>query len=104
MDDEPVNLDEHRGMAAQRATEIRRDNREVQVHQAALRNRQRELEERLLAAPATTRAEAAASARYLIELFAGTSEAQDPRRKKLIARALRDLTQFIGETRDCPQD
>ena len=95
MNDGPVKLDQHRGMAAQRATEIRRDNHEVQVDQAALRDRQRELEERLLAAPATTRAEAAASARYLIELFAGTPEAQDPRRKKLIARALRDLTRFV---------
>jgi len=95
VNDGPVKLDQHRGMAAQRATEIRRDNHEVQVDQAALRDRQRELEERLLAAPATTRAEAAASARYLIELFAGTPEAQDPRRKKLIARALRDLTRFV---------
>ena len=60
--DDPVNLDEHRGMAAQRDTEIRRDIREVQVDQAALRDRQEELEDRLLAAPAATRADAAASA------------------------------------------
>ena len=95
MNDDPVNLDEHRGMAAQRDTEIRRDLREVQVDQAALRDRQEELENRLLAAPAATRAEAAASARYLIELFAATSEAQDPRRQKLIARALDDLVRFV---------
>ena len=95
MNDDPVNLDEHRGMAAQRDTEIRRDLRDVQVDQAALRDRQEELEDRLLAAPAATRAEAAASARYLIELFAATSEAQDPRRQKLIARALDDLVRFV---------
>lgn len=94
MNNDPVNLDEHRGMAAQRDTEIRRDNREVQVDQAALRDRQEELEDRLLAAPAATRAEVAASARYLIQLFAATPEAQDPRRQKLIARALDDLTRF----------
>src|SRR3954449_3177271 len=79
-------------MAAQRDTEIRRDIREVQVDQAALRDRQEELEDRLLAAPAATRAEAAASARYLIQLFAATPQAQDPRRQKLIARALGKLT------------
>src|SRR3954464_10295639 len=72
VNDDPVNLDEHRGMAAQRDTEIRRDIREVQVDQAALRDRQEELEDRLLAAPAATRAEAAANARYLIQLFAAT--------------------------------
>ena len=95
MNEDPVNLDEHRGMAAQRDTEIRRDLREVQVDQAALRDRQEELEDRLLAAPAATRAEAATSARYLIQLFAATPEAQDPRRQKLIARALDDLVRFV---------
>ena len=33
MNDVPVNLDEHRGMAAQRDTKIRRDIGEVQVDQ-----------------------------------------------------------------------
>ena len=56
-------------MAAQRDTEIRRDLREVQADQAALRDRQEELENFLLAAPAATRAEAAASVRYLIEFL-----------------------------------
>lgn len=67
---------------------------DVQADQAGLRERQEELEDRLLAAPAATRAEAAASARYLIQLFAATPEAQDPRRQKLIARALDDLARF----------
>jgi hypothetical protein len=72
-----VNLDEHRGMAAQKDTEIRRDLREVRVDQAALRTL-------LLAAPAATWLEAAAKARHLIELFAATltPDAQDPRRRK----------------------
>ncbi len=81
-------------MAAQRDTEIRRDLHDVRVDQAALRGRQKELEDHLLAVPATTRAEAAASARYLIELFAATPEAQDPRRQTLIPRALDDLARF----------
>jgi hypothetical protein len=91
---EPVNLDGRRGLAAQRDTEIRRDLHDVQVDQAALRDRQEELENFLDAAPAATRAEAAACARYLLQLFAATPEAQDPRRQRLIARALDDLARF----------
>jgi len=94
MTDEPVNLDERRGMAAQRDTEIRRVLYDVQLDQAALRDRQEELESFLDAAPATTRAEAAACARYLLRLFAVTPEAQNPRRQRLIARALDDLVRF----------
>jgi hypothetical protein len=59
--DDPVDLDEHRGMAAQKATEIRRQSlREFQADQAALLRRQEELEKLLLAAPAETWPEAAA--------------------------------------------
>jgi hypothetical protein len=94
MTDEPVNLDGRRGIAAQRDTEIRRDLHDVQVDQAALRDRQEELENFLDAAPAATRAEAAACARYLLQLFAATPEAQDPRRQRLIARALDDLARL----------
>jgi uncharacterized protein YlxW (UPF0749 family) len=94
MTDEPVNLDGRRGIAAQRDTEIRRDLHDVQADQAALRDRQEELENFLDAAPAATRAEAAACARYLLQLFAATPEAQDPRRQRLIARALDDLARF----------
>lgn len=94
MTDEPVNLDGRRGMAAQRDTEIRRTLQDVQVDQAALRGRQEELENFLDAAPAATRAEGAACARYLLQLFAATPEAQDPRRQRLIARALEDLARF----------
>ena len=94
MTDEPVNLDGRRGMVAQRDTDIRRNLHEIQVDQAALRDRQEELENFLDAVPASTRTEAAACARYLLQLFAATPEAQDPRRQRLIARALDDLTRF----------
>jgi hypothetical protein len=94
MTKEPVDLDEHRGMAAQKSTEIRRHLHEVQADQAALRLRQEELENFLLAAPAATWAEAAAKARYLLQLFAATAEAQDPRRQQLIATALGELARF----------
>lgn len=91
MTDSPVELDEHRGMAAQKETEIRRLHHEVQADQTALRARQDELESFLVAADATTWPEAAAKARYLIELYAATPDAQDPRRQKLIAGVLADL-------------
>ena len=73
---------------------MRRDLHDVQADQAALRGRQEQLENFLLAASAGTRAEAAASVRYLIELFAASPEARDPRRQKLIARALDDLNRL----------
>lgn len=94
MTNEPIELDEHRGMNAQKATEIRRRLHEVQVDQAALQERQGELEKFLLAAPATTWAEAAEKARYLLQLFAGTAEARDARRQKLIANVLDELTRL----------
>jgi hypothetical protein len=94
MTENPVDLDEHRGMAAQKSTEIRRRLHEVQADQAALRQRQEEFESFLLAVPATTWQEAAAKARYLIQLFAATAEAQDPRRQQLIATALEELARL----------
>jgi hypothetical protein len=94
MTDRPVDLDEHRGMAAQKSTEIRRRLHEVQADQAALRCRQEEFERYAVAAPSATWAEAAAKARYLIQLFASTPDAQDPRRQELIATVLEDLTRL----------
>jgi hypothetical protein len=94
----PILLDEHRGMAAQQATEIRRRLAEVEADQTALRDRRTELEKFLLAAPASTWPEAAAKARYLIGLLAQTSIARrDPRRQKLIAGVLDDFARLSGE-------
>lgn len=101
MADNPVELDEHRGMAAQKATEIRRQSlHDFQADQEALRRRQEELETLLMAAPAENWPEAAAKAQYLIRLFAGTPEAQDPRRKALIEHALDDLTRLCDRDKE----
>ena len=97
MTNEPVELDEHRGMNAQKDTEIRRRLQEVRLDQAALRERQAELEKFLIAAPSPTWAEAAAKARYLIEIFAGTADAQDARRQRLIAIVLDDMTRLSND-------
>lgn len=97
MTGKPVDLDLHRGMASLKATEIRRERLyEFQTEQAALKRRQDELERLLLAAPAESWLEAAAKAQYLIQLFAATLEAQDPRRKKLIQHTLDDLSRLSG--------
>ncbi len=97
MTDEPIDLDKHRGMAALIATDVRRQRlHEFQLEQAALRRRQEELEKLLLAVPAKTWPEAAVKAQYLIQLFAATPEAQDPRYKRLIAHALEDLDRLSG--------
>jgi hypothetical protein len=96
MQHNPIVLDEHRGMAAQQATEIRRRLAEVEADQAALRSRRTELENLLLAAPASSWLDAAEKARYLIGLFAQTSIARDPRRQKLIAAVLDDFVRLSG--------
>jgi hypothetical protein len=95
MTDHPINLDRHRGMAAQKLTEIRRLLAEVEANEQALRDRQQELETQLLAAPATSWPEAADKARYLLKLFAVTLTAQDPRRQKLIASVLDDFERLV---------
>jgi hypothetical protein len=94
---DPAVLDEHRGMAAQKATEIRRHLAEVEAQQAALQQRQTELEKFLLAAPSVTWEEVAEKARYLINLFADTPAGRDPRRRKIIAGVLEDFERLAAE-------
>jgi hypothetical protein len=91
MTDRTIELDEHRGMAAQKATELRRLMSDVEANEKLLRQRQAELEEQLLATSALTWEEAADKARYLLVLFASSPCAQDPRRQLLIARVLEDF-------------
>lgn len=91
MTDRIIDLDRHRGMAAQKATEIRRLLAEVESDERALRSRQEALEAQLGAAPAATWTAAAMKARYLLNLYASTPAAQDPRRQTLIGNVLDDL-------------
>ena len=97
MADHPTSLDEHRGMAAQVATELRRRRAEVEADQAALRQRRDDLEKLLVAAPSTSWAEAAEKVRYLLSLFAETPAAADPRRQKLIERLLSDFERLLTQ-------
>jgi hypothetical protein len=98
MTDKTIDLDQRRGMAAQKATGIRRMLAEVEANEKILRLRQDELEAHLLAAPAANWNEAAEKARYLLNLFATTIAAQDPRRQQLIAAVIADFKRLSGES------
>jgi hypothetical protein len=98
MTDKTIDLDERRGMAAQKATDLRRLLAEVEANERALRQRQDELESHLVASPATSWHEAAEKARYLLNLFSATPAAQDPRRQKLIAAVLDDFKRLSHES------
>jgi len=52
MTEKTIDLDQHRGMAAQKATELRRLLADVEANEKALRLGRDELETRLLAASA----------------------------------------------------
>jgi hypothetical protein len=98
MTDKPIDLDQHRGMSAQKATGLRRLLAEVESNERSLRLRQDELETQLLASPAANWHDAAEKARYLLNLFSATLGAQDPRRQKLIAAVLADFKRLSGES------
>ncbi len=95
--DKTIDLDRRRGVAAQKATELRRLLADVEANESTLRLRQDELEAHLLAAPAANWHEAAEKARYLLKLFAATLVAQDPRRQMLIAAVLDDFKRLANE-------
>ena len=91
MTDETIDLDRRRGMAAQKATGLRRLLANVEANEKELRLRQDELETHLIAAPAANWHDASEKARYLLNLFGATLGGQDPRRQKLIAAVLADF-------------
>jgi hypothetical protein len=97
MADEPTSLDEHRGMAAQVATELRRARADVKADQVALRERRDDLEKGLAASPSANWREAVEKARYLLALFAETPAAADPRRQKLVKDLLLDFERLLNE-------
>jgi hypothetical protein len=96
--DKTIELDQHRGIAAQKATDLRRLLADVEANERTLRLRQDELESHLVAAPAADWHEAAEKARYLLNLFAATLAAQDPRRQKLIAAVIADFERLGRES------
>jgi hypothetical protein len=98
MTDKTIDLDQHRGMAAQKATDLRRLLANVEANEKELRLRQDELETHLIAAPAANWQDAADKARYLLNLLAATLTSQDPRRQKLVAAVLADFKRLSDES------
>jgi hypothetical protein len=95
--EDPIDLDGRRGAAAQKATRMRRRLAAAETGRAAARARQEELNQLLLAAPATDWVEAVAKARYLLILLAQTPAAEDLRRARLIADVFADFERLLAE-------
>ena len=93
----PIELDKHRGMAAQKATDIRRVLAEVEVNAKLLRDRQGAVEIQILAAPADSWPEAVAKARYVLNLYSAGLPPTDTHHRDLVAAVLADLTRLSGE-------
>ena len=86
--DEPLDLDKHRGMAAQKATDIRRILAEVESHARDLRDSQAAIETQLLLTPAVSWPEAAAKARYVLNLYTAELASDDTHHLDLVAAVL----------------
>jgi len=97
MNDTPVDLDRHRGMAAQKATDIRRILADVEANAKLLRDHQGVVEIQLLAVPATSWIEAAAKARYVLNLYAAQLAVADTRHRDLVVAVLADFTRLSDE-------
>ena len=93
----PIELDKHRGMAAQKATDIRRVVAEVEVNAKLLRDTQGVLETQILAAPATSWPEAVAKTHYVLNLYSASLAPTDTHHRDLVAAVLADLTRLSGE-------
>jgi hypothetical protein len=97
VNDIPIELDKHRGLAAQKATDIRRAVVDVETNAKLLREHQAAIELQLLAVPAASWAEAAAKARYVLNLYAAGLAPADTHHRDLVTAVLADLARLTGE-------
>jgi hypothetical protein len=98
MTEKPLDLDKHRGMAAQKATDIRRVLAEVESNARDLRDQQATLENHLLTVPAASWPEAAAKARYVLNLYAASLAPDDTHHRDVVAAVLADFARLSGES------
>jgi hypothetical protein len=98
MTDTPVDLDKHRGMASQKATDIRRVLAEVEANAKIQRDRQGILESQLLSTSAASWPEAAAKARYVLNLYAAGLAPTDSHHRDLVAAVLADFVRLSDES------
>jgi hypothetical protein len=97
MTDIPVDLDAHRGMAAQKATDLRRALADVEAQVRELREREAELENRMMSVPAASWPEAAVKARHLLNLYAAGLPTEDTRHRALVAALFDDFARLNGD-------
>jgi len=97
MNSEPTDLDKHRGMAARKAVSIRRVLAEVEKNARELRDRQVMLESQLLSVPADSWPEAAAKARYILNLYAASLSPDDTRHRDLVTAVFEDFARLSPE-------
>ena len=93
----PIELDKHRGMAAQKATDIRRVIADVEANAKQLRDKQGVVEIEILAQPATSWPEAVAKARYVLNLYSAGLPATDTHHRDLVSAVLADLTRLSSD-------
>jgi hypothetical protein len=98
MTDNPVDLDKHRGMKSQKATDIRRVLAEVEANAKIQRDRQGILESQLLSTQAASWPEAAAKARYVLNLYAAGLAPTDTHHRDLVAAVLADFARLSDES------
>jgi hypothetical protein len=98
MSDEPLDLDKHRGMAAQKATDIRRALADVENNARQLRERQGVLESQLLSVQAASWPEAAAKARYVLNLYVAGLAPGDAHHRDLVAAVFADFTRLTDKS------
>lgn len=103
MTDRTIDLDQHRGMQAQKATDLRRLRAEVEANEDLLRRRRDEFEAHLVAAPAANWEEAREKIRYILSLYAATFAAEDTRGRTLVAAVLEDMERLAGEPSSTPR-
>jgi len=97
MTEEPLDLDRHRGMAAQKATRLRRVLAAIEKNSRELRDQQAILENELRSTPATSWSDAAAKARYVLNLYAAGLSPDDPRHRDLVSAIFEDFARLAQE-------
>jgi len=97
MNDRPLDLDKHRGMAAQKATDMRSILADVENNARDLRDRQGLLESQLLSFRRRHWPEAAAKARYILTSYAAGLAPTDKRHRDLINVRAADFDRLCNE-------
>ena len=85
MTDSPIELDKHRGMAAQKATDIRRVIADVEANAKLLRDKQGVVEIEIL------------KARYVLNLYSASLPATDTHHRDLVSAVIADLTRLSSD-------